>query len=207
MSTADRIETVGGTEDTASAEVSLPLPPVEVFNFLCDIERLLRLNPLLAIDRWVPAEGGFRFAGHNESNDRRFDLGVCVGIAPDALRIDLRYDAGLKQATALRVEPMAGGARLVVVERYPRIEDAGDPRVAEVDRSLIPWAAALRRHLLARRRWNRLPLLSLLWAWWAERFLPTMPPRQRRIARLLLWTSLAEFAVFLALVLLLRYAA
>jgi hypothetical protein len=119
----------------------------------------------------------------------------------------LRYDAGLKQETELVVAPAEEGARLVVIERYPRIEDPQDPRVAEVDKSLVPWVAAIRCHLLARRRWSRLPLVFPLWHWWAERFMLSMVPRSRRIVRLLIWTTVIEFAVFLGLVLALRFSA
>lgn len=206
MSAADRDATLKvGPGDTATAETTLPLSVAEVRGFLSDIPRLVRLNPQLAIERWVPAEWGFRYAGRNESNDRAFDLGVLVERAGDSLV--LRYDAGLKQATELAVAPAAEGARLVVTERYPRIEDPQDPRVAEVDKSLVPWVAAIRRHLLARRRWGWLPLIFPLWCWWTERFMLSMVPRSRRIVRLLVWTTVAEFAVFLGLVVVLRFAA
>lgn len=200
MSVADRTKTLAAG-DAAIAETTLPLPPGEVRAFLDDVGRLLRLNPLLAIERWVPAEWGFRFAGRNESNDRAFDFGVQVERGADDIL--LRYDAGLKQATRLRVETVAEGTRLVVTEHYPKIDDPQDPRVAEVDRSLVPWVAAIRRQLLARRHWGWLPG----WTWWSERFMLAMLPRQRRIVRLLLWVSLFEFVVFLGLVVVLRYAA
>ncbi len=211
MSLADRATSLSiekvGAGDTATAETSFPLTPAGLFEFLCDIERLIRLNPQLAIQRWLPAEWGFRFAGYNESNDRAFDLAAVVEIAPDERGITLRYDAGLKQATQLRVTSAAEGVRLVVIEHYPRIEDPADPRVADVDKSLVPWVAALRRHLLARQRWSRLPLIFPLWRWWNERFMLALPPRQRRIVRLLVWTSALEFLVFLGVVVVLRFSA
>jgi hypothetical protein len=87
-------------------------------------------------------------------------------------------------------------------EHYPRIADADDPRVAEVDKSLVPWVTAIRSHMLARRRWGWLPG----WRWWAESFMLAMPPRQRRIVRLLVWTTVLEFLVFLGVVLVWRAA-
>lgn len=212
MSTPDRPPPLAsptlkvGAGDTARAETTLPLAPADVFEFLCNIERLMRLNPQLAITGWVPAEWGFRFSGRNESNDRAFDLGALVSIALGEQTITLRYDAGLKQATQLHVESSAGETRLVITEHYPRIEDASDPRVAEVDKSLVPWVSALRRHLLSRRRWCRLPFVFPLWCWWSERFILAMPPRQRRIVRLLIWTTTLEFVVFLGIVVVLRFA-
>lgn len=206
MSLADRpapLDEELGDGDTARAETELPLSPAELEDFLGDVERLIRLNPQLAIASWQTTERGFRCSGHNESNDRAFDLGARVEFAAAGAALALRYDAGLKQATHLVVEPTATGARLVVVEHYPRIEDPDDPRVAEVDKSLLPWVAALRRHLLARQRWGRFPP----WRWWTERFMPAMPPRQRRIVRLLIWSTVLEFVLFLGLVLVLRFAA
>lgn len=204
MSAPDRIENLKvGLGDTATAQTELPLSSDAVFAYIADIQRLVRLNPHLAIERWIPAEWGFRFAGCNESNDQAFEVSVLVEIAPDSRSITMRYDAGLKQATVLRVEPSAGGARLVVTEHYPRIGDKADPCVAEVDRSLVPWVAAIRRHLLARRRWSWLPG----WNWWTERFMLALPPRQRRIVQLIVWVSAIEFMLFFGLVAVLRYAA
>lgn len=209
MSAADRIENIekvgagraAPDGDLAIAETTLPFSIAEVCAFLSDIPRLVRLNPLLAIERWAPAEWGFRFAGRNESNDHAFDLGVRVGRYDDGL--ELHYDAGLKRLTRFVAAPAGTGTRLVVTEHYPHIADPDDPRVAAVDRSLVPWVAALRRHLLASRRWAWLPG----WRWWAEHFMLAMPPRQRRIVRLLVWTTILEFVVFLGLVIVLRFSA
>lgn len=214
MSAADRLAEIGRFGageaapggDRASAETTLPLAAAEIREFLSDIPRLVRLNPLLAIESWTRTERGFRLAGRNESNGRPFDLGVTASFAPADEALVLRYDGGLKRTTTFVVEPAAGSARLVVAEHYPHVDEPQDSRLAEVDRSLVPWVAAIRRHLLARRRWSGLPLFPL-WRWWHERFLLSMPPRGRRIVRLLVWTSVAEFAIFLGLVVVLRCAA
>lgn len=177
----------------------LPLPPAEVIGLLANCELLFRLNPLYAIERWTPQAGGFNVVAQNESNGRRIETDVVAEHAGATLL--LRYATGLKQASCFAIESDAAGTRFIVTERYPRIADPQDPRVAEVDKSLVPWVAALRRHLLARWRW--LPG----WRWWHEKFMPSMPPRQRRIVRLLIWTSILEFAVFIGLVIVLRSAA
>jgi hypothetical protein len=205
VSAADRDAAVGDG-DIARAETVLPLAGKTVFDFLRDVERLFRLNPQLAIAQWTPAERGFRCAGYNESNERPFDVGVRVDIDPAALTLAFRYDTGLKRETRLAVAPHAEGVLLTVSEHYPRLADANDPRVAEVDKSLVPWVAALRRHLLARRRWGRLPPVFPLWRWWHERLMPSLAPRERRIARLLVWTTAAEFAIFLAAIAVLRFS-
>lgn len=201
MSVADRPAPLDPGEDIATATTVLPMAPGPAGDFLDDVERLFRLNPQLAIDRWEPAAGGFRLAGHNESNGRPIDTFVRVDRSAGSLT--LCYAGGLKRETRLVVEPVPGGTCLVVTERYPRLDDARDPRVAEVDRSLVPWVAAIRRHLRARVRWGWLPG----WRWWNERLLPGMAPRQRRIVRLIIWASAVEFAVFLGLVVVWRLSA
>jgi hypothetical protein len=62
-----------------------------------------------------------------------------------------------------------------------------------VDRSLVPWLAAIRGHIAGLARYGWLPG----YRWWAGRFMPGMPPRQRRMVRMIVWISLLEFVVFL----------
>jgi hypothetical protein len=187
--------------DEARASIELPLSPAELRTFLANTELVLRLNPHREIEQWQPLPDGFRFTVLNELNGQR--LSTAVRLADTATSRVLEYADGLKQATRFTIEAAPAGTRLTVTEHYPRIDDPNDPRVAEVDRSLVPWVAALRRHLLARRRWAWIPG----WQWWHERFMPGMPPRQRRITRLILWVSLVEFIIFLGLIIVLRYAA
>jgi hypothetical protein len=199
VSAADRAAPVS---DSARAETEVPLSPAALFDFVRDSERLFRLNPQLEIETWQAVPGGFHFAAQNESNGRRIETSVAVEAVPAENSLVLHYAAGLKQNTTLAVETAAAGARLVVTEHYPRIDDPQDPRVADVDRSLLPWVAALRRHLTQRGRWGWLPG----WRWWNERFLLGMPPRSRRIVRLIVWVSALEFVVFLGAIAVLRAA-
>jgi hypothetical protein len=189
-----------GDHDEARAQTDLPLTVDELQAFLADTELLFRLNPHLEIERWEPLPDGFRLMATNELNGRRLETAVRRADRPQGPVFT--YAAGLKRISAFTVEPLAGGTRLILSERYPQIVDPADPRLVAVDRGLVPWVAALRRHLLARRRWGWVPG----WRWWRERFLPGLPPRQRRIVRLILWVSLGEFAIFLALVLVLAFA-
>jgi hypothetical protein len=181
-------------EDSVRAETSVPFSADDVYDFISDIERLLRLNPHLEIDTWQRMSDGMRLAALNETTGRRIETVVRVETAGETRTIVLSYAAGLKQATTLTVEYGDGhGCRLVLTEHYPVIEDAQDPRIAEVDRSLVPWVDAIRRHLLGRQRWGWLPG----WRWWHEQFIPGMAPRQRRIVRMIIWVSVLEFVVFL----------
>jgi hypothetical protein len=204
---ADRaapLEKVGAGEtptgDSARAETTLPLPVAELADFVRDVERLWRLNPHLDIRNWQPREDGFACAARDELADR--DVTVAATVEVGDGRLMLHYADGLRQATGILVEPVADGARLVITDHYPRIDDPQDPRLVEVDRTLVPWVAAIRRHLLARRGWGWLPG----WLWWNEHFMLRMAPRSRRIVRLLVWISVLEFAVFLGAVAVLRLA-
>jgi hypothetical protein len=193
--TAPRPHDGAAQEDSARAETQIPLDADAVFEFVSDIEHLLRLNPHLEIETWQRTPDGMRFAAMNETTGRRIETAVRVETTRATRSIVLTYAEGLKRATTLAVESGDGqGCRLVVTEHYPVIEDAQDPRVAEVDRSLIPWVDAIRCHLIDRQRWGWLPG----YRWWTGRFMPGMPPRQRRIVRMIIWVSLAEFVVFLA---------
>jgi len=191
---AARAGTDPAREDCARAETQVPIDADAMFEFVSDIERLLRLNPHLDIETWQRMPDGIRLVAQNETTGRCIETAVRIETTPATRSILLSYADGLKRATTLGVESGDGqGCRLVVTERYPSIEDPQDPRVADVDRSLIPWVNAIRRHLLDRKRWGWLPGYD----WWAGRFMPGMPPRQRRIVRMIIWISVLEFVVFL----------
>ena len=191
---AARIGTDTAQEDRVRAETQVPIGAEAMFEFVSNIERLVRLNPHLDIASWQRLPDGVHFAALNETTGRRIETAVSVETRRSLRTIVLSYADGLKQATTLTVEGGDGdGCRLIVTEHYPFIADAQDPRVAEVDRSLIPWVDAIRRHLLGRQRWGWLPG----WRWWHEQFLPGMPPRQRRIVRMIVWVGVLEFVVFL----------
>ena len=184
-------------EDCARAEIKIPMSADAVFEFVSDIERLMRLNPHLAIETWQRLPGGIHFSALNEATGRRMDTVVSIDIVPASRSVVLGYAQGLKRATKLVVDDESDhSSRLVISEHYPVIGDASDPRVADVDRSLIPWANAIHCHLSGRRRWGWLPG----WRWWHECVLSGMAPRQRRIVNMIVWISVLEFLVFLCVV-------
>ncbi len=185
--------------NAAWVEADIPLPPAALLEFLADRERLWRLNPWLAIESWHDEGDGFTLRAENEDSGRRTEVRAYAETLPDGFRI--RYASGLKQGSEFAVSARGEGSLLRVIERYAPVDGPEDPRIAETDKSLVPWIAALRRHLVARSRWGRIPG----WRWWNERFMLSMPPRQRRIVRLIIWVTVLEFAVFVAAVLALRW--
>lgn len=165
-------------------------------DLLADPQLLLRLNPCLTFERLeCLSDGRLRADFANESNGMRLatEIEVLAGTAP--ARLTLRYATGIKRETRLGVTSIASGARIEVTEVYAAADTSdAESRLGEVDRSLLPWVAALRRHLLREARWGFLPG----YAWWSRRFWPSMTPGQRRVAWLLIWTTALEFVVFAA---------
>lgn len=192
-----------GGENAAWVTVDLPLAPLEVFDFATGLERLFRLNPYLQIEEWSEAPGPFapgkrwRLKALNEMNGMRFDVALALEELEPGRRFLLARDRGLKRALEVSVAPRGAGSALTLKEHYHAPDEARrEEQLKEVDASLTPWGAALRRHLISRRRWGWLPGYRLL----GERFWLSMTPSQRRIGRLLIWVTALEFAVFLAVV-------
>ncbi len=190
-------------KNAAWVQADIPLPAEQLLEFLAATERLWRMNPYLAIESWrSESDDAFAVVATNESNDCRLDVSVSREALPQR-GFRFSYDKGLKRTTEFLVEPKGTASLLTVTERYDAVADSTDPRVKESDKSLVPWVASLRRHLVARARWSVLPG----WLWWSERFLPSMPPSQRRTVRLIVWATVIEFVIFFALVLFWQFAA
>ncbi len=182
-------------ENAAWATARIPLPPHQLFAFLSDIERLFRLNPHLEIADWreEPDAHSYRLSALNETNGYRSEISLRTEAVRDNSGYRLVYDSGLKRSTEFRIEPTSGGSLLTITEHYHPVRDETDERLKEVDRSLVPWAAAIRRHLGGTARFGGVPG----YRWWTERFMLGMTPRQRRIVRMIVWVSVLEFVVFL----------
>lgn len=182
--------------DAAWTTVDLAIPPDTVFAVVGDPVLALRLNPCLEFECLETGPGGvLRIAARNESNDRRLDTAARFSADATGRRATLRYEHGLKRETRFQVTPIEGGARLTITEVY-EAPPGGIAVHDDVDRSLPRWTAALRRHLDRQARYGRLPG----YAWLAGRFWPSMAPRQRRVAWLIVWTTAVEFVVFVGVV-------
>ena len=190
----------GETEsDAAWATVEISAPPRIVADLLDDPILLLRLNPCLEFDRLERLDSSsgkaLHMAARNESNGCRVDTGVVVVEEPERSCVALRYLAGVKRESRFQLESLAGGSRLTITEVYsPPPEGSAEAHLAEVDRSLIPWTAAIRRHSERQARFGFLPGFR----WLTRRFWPSMSPQHRRIAWLIIWTSAVEFVIFAA---------
>jgi len=184
-----------GPDNAAWVDIELPQKPAAVLAELCNIGRLLRLNPYLEIRNLekLAETHRHRLEALNEMNG----LAVSCGLTfqeTGASGFRLRYDSGLKLATEVTAAARGNGSVLHVREYYRQPQN--DAQLSEVDRSLTPWGIALRRHFLGQARWGRFRL----YRWWRERLWIPMSPRERRITRLIAWATLIEFVVFLVAV-------
>lgn len=181
-------------EDAAWATIETTFAPAELRAFIGDVERMLRINPLLEIRGLAPvgASSRYRLQARNLANGRDIDVSVAVTARSDG--VVLTYESGLKSATTFSVAPRPGGSLLTIREDYggaPPEERAR--RLDEVDRSLVPWGEALHGYLARWQRWSWCPP----WRWYMRRLWLPMRPRQRRIAWLIWLVSALELAAFL----------
>ena len=192
-------------QDAAWVSIDTPFTPAQLFEFIADAERLFRFNPYLEIQVWQSAqrriiEGGqIHLKYLNEMNGFARELELTVSDFTPGVGYTLNYSEGLKRATEVRVEACDKGAVLHIKDYYHAVEEKPEEaseereaRLKEVDRSLSPWGAAIRRHLISLARWSWLPFYRAL----RERFWFGMAPRSRRISRLIIWITVLEFVVF-----------
>jgi len=190
-------------EDSAWINVDLPFPKEEVYRSISSIERLFRLNPYLEIRSWKETDPGKIFQGKNihvrslnEMNGMESDVTMVIeDLRPDS-SFKINYGEGLKQTTSFALETLTpSSCRLTMKENYLTSISAAEreARLNEVDKSLVPWGAAIHKYFTRRKRWGSLPFFG----WFQDRFWMSMVPRHRRIARLLIWTTILEFIVFL----------
>lgn len=182
-------------EDAAWAAINTPLPVDELIVFCRDVERLLRINPMLEFSTFQQlGSRQYRCVGRNISQQPAFDFDLTFSITelPDGLRID--YANGIKSSTTLAIEAAPQGSKLTITDQYERLPAAErEQHLGEVDKSLVIWAEYLQRFLLMWSRWRRFGL----WRWYMRRVWQPMKPQSRRITYILLWISVVEVALIL----------
>ena len=165
--------------------------------FCADVQRLLRINPLLEFQRWEQTGAeSFHFKGRNLSQDPAFDIDTDLQVEAVDDGLVIHYSSGLKSATRIKIEPAANGSQLTIVDTYDRVsEDERRARLHEVDKSLVPWARYLQEFLISWRRWSWLAP----WRWYMRRVWQPMKPSARRIVYMLWWITLVEIVVIFAI--------
>jgi len=190
-------------EDAAWISVELPISRRDAYAFILQTELLFRLNPYLVVKTWQEDAPGKIYPGKkiyldslNEMNGIEQQVNISVTDVQPESSYTLSYDRGLKQSTVFTLETIApDNCRLTVKERYPSELSVAErqARLNEVDKSLVPWGAAILGYIKRRKRWGWLPFYRRL----QDSFWFGMVPRHRRIARLLIWITVLEFVVFL----------
>jgi len=192
-----------GEQDFASVSIELPVAKENVFVLLCEVEKLYRINPHLEIKFWKEEAKGKLYSDKiisadilNEMNGLRQQMNISVSDIQPGESFTIKYDNGLKQATFFSVEAIdQASSRLTVKEIYPAelSESERKARLNEVDNSLVPWGNAIHSFFMRRKKWAWFPFR----AWIQDVFWLGMSPRHRRITRLLIWTTVLEFVVFM----------
>lgn len=180
--------------DAAWVTIDVPLSAQRAAAECRDLEALLRLNPFWVFEEWHQESADvFRARFRNESNQQDYDGTLRHEPGPGA-GFTIHYDRGLKRRTVFLIDGNDSGCRLTVVDDYegPSAEERAQ-RAAEVDRSMMAWGRALRRYFTWLKRWSWLPG----WRWYLRRVWIPMRPSARRIVWLLYVITLAEFVVFL----------
>lgn len=183
-------------KDAAWVSIETRLSEAELRDFIADVDRLWRINPLLDRIKVTPQAGGRgRLEAHNLANGRDVDVGFNVRVVPGGIDVD--YADGLKTRTSLRIEPGAKGARLVVREEYAGAvpDEERKARLGEVDTSLNAWGRGVSDYL---RHWKRWSWLAP-WRWYMRRAWLPMSPSGRRIVFLLWAISVVETVSIIAL--------
>jgi hypothetical protein len=197
------------SQDFARVEITTPLPVHELREFIGDVERLLRINPLYEFTRfeWQEEPDGSRIArieGHNHATGRPLRLRLAMREHPQGL--ELIWQGWLKGRTLIEAcasDDASASGRLVITDDYGHLPpQERERRKDEVDTSLLPWAHALHRHLRWRPRLRLLP--GALWL--TDRFWLRMKPAARRISAMLIILTLAELIIFAAIILVFRLA-
>ncbi len=185
-------------DEVAWVSITTPLSPERLAELSHDVEAMLRLNPCYRFSQWRDiGQDSFHVSFKNESNQQDYDMQLRLG---DITRLSysIYYSHGLKRRTIISVVPAETGSTLVVLDEYetpPAAET--EARLIEVDKSLHVWGNALRQYFIRQQRYSKLPG----WRWYIRRLWIPMQPSSRRVVWFIWLISVAEFVVFLLVLL------
>lgn len=185
------------SDDKAWVTIQTALDANELLQLSRDPERLFRVNPFwkfITLEHNAPTQ--FRLCVDNQANGQQWETDASVMELPDGCRVE--FAQGLKTSTTFRiVATPEGKTQLVITDDYSGAPAAErQARLNEVDNSLLPWGQALQRYLRSYKRWDWLPV----WRWYERRLWRPATPSARRIMGMLIWATVAELAIFIALV-------
>jgi len=189
-------------DDAAWASFNTALTADELKEFCRDIERLIRINPLLEFTGWQEInnkKNNFHFTGRNLSTSPPIDVDVDITVDEFTDGFKVNYNGSLKISTTFRIEPVEllngeTGSKLTIIDEYADVSDEErQKRMGEVDKSIVAWANDLQEYIVRWQRWSWCPP----WRWYMRRVWQSMKPSGRRIAYMLLWITFAEIIAFI----------
>ena len=191
--TTNETQNANPEEDQAWVSVELPLTQLELMDFCQDVERLFRINPHLEVSHWTPlAQGGIRFAGKNNSQEKSFEFDVVLDIEPLEDGFYVTYKNGLKKSTRFKIEADPAGSKLTITDDYSGMTaEERQQRLHEVDRSLLVWVKDIRSYIHQWQRWKKFRL----YRWYMRKVWQPLKPMGRRIVYMLIWISIFEVAL------------
>jgi hypothetical protein len=187
------------SEDIAWVRIATPLLADDLREFCQDIQRLLRINPMLEFIEWRQlSPNHYYLQAKNLSNDKTIATELNCEETKDGFKIN--YSEGIKSASFIRIEKNAKskGSSLVIIDDYSSrfSESERKQRLAEVDSSLEIWGKYLYSYLKNWQRWHWFPP----YRWYMRRIWQPMKPSARRIAYMLIVISFFELLAFLVFV-------
>ena len=185
-------------QDAAWAAINTPLHIDAMLVFIQDVERLLRINPMLEFKKWEKLGASQYFmAGRNISQETPFEFETKLTVFRTKNGLEIEYEDGIKSSTVIEIEAIEledgkSGSKLTITDHYDRMDEkARQSKLNEVDKSITTWATDLQRYFLSWRRWSRVRL----WRIYMQRVWLPMKPTGRRITYMLLWSSVVEVAL------------
>jgi hypothetical protein len=173
------------TEDKAWVTVKTGLSAAELLVFIHRPDWLYRLNPLIEWSVCELGDGFLRLVSEDMTAEARIEEipdGILLNWAGEGLKASTRITA---EAGILRIEDD--------YSRFPL--EIREARIAEVDQTLPAWGGGIYEFFKSWRRYSWLPL----WRWYALGPWLKMKPQARRVIRLLILITLAEFLAFLVI--------
>ena len=185
-------------KDAAWASINTPLYVDSLLVFIQDVERLLRINPMLEFKKLDKlSTSHFFISGRNISQETAFEFETDLHVRQTSNGIEIEYEQGIKSRTTFEVEAVElengePGSKLTITDYYDRFdEEDSQNNLGEVDKSLVTWATDLQRYILKWQRWSRFSI----WRWYMKKVWQPMKPTARRITYMLLWISVVEIAL------------
>ncbi|MEW6348770.1 MAG: hypothetical protein AB1646_06880 [Thermodesulfobacteriota bacterium] len=181
---------------------NVTLPPEQVFEALCRIERVFRLNPHWTIRNWSASPSDRLAQGsvvavdiEDYATSENLSIRATCRICEPPSRLELAYEGSRKLSTVFLVSEVHGGSRLTVEETY---SDEEDPANFTWHKDQLEfWVRSLSAYLrlLGTRGWK-----AWLYQRFMDRFWIPASPSGRRISIVVFKISIVELVLILAII-------